>query len=307
MISLKKILPKSIRRNFRYALCFMPDSAYIKLFYFCATGRRLDLKYPKGFNEKLNWLKLHDKHEEYNQYVDKYAVRSIIAKELGEDCLFPLLGKWKSFDEISFDNLPNEFVLKCNHDSGSAKIIRDKQLLTDADKTKLRNFYNNRLSKDYYYASREYSYKGIENRYIIAEELMKDHEHPENGIEDYKFYCFNGKPMIMLMVSDRETDCRFDFYDMEFNHLDIVKRHPNSESVIIKPLLFDRMKEIATKLSKGMRFVRIDLYQLNGKVYFGEYTFFPGGGFELFKPDYWEKRLGDWIELPELNTVEGHM
>ena len=126
---------------------------------------------------------------------------------------------------------------------------------------------------------------------------MIDESNPEKSIEDYKFFCFNGEPKIMFVATDRSTDCRFDFFDMDFNHLDIVNIHPQSDKEIKKPEKFEEMKEIAKKLSKGMKQVRIDLYELNGKIYFGEYTFFHGGGFSLFNPPKWEEQLGDWIEI----------
>ena len=154
------------------------------------------------------------------------------------------------------------------------------------------------MSRDFYPAGREYPYKGIE-RYILAEQLMVDSAHPEKSIEDYKFFCFNGVPKIMFVATDRSTDCRFDFFDMDFNHLDIQNIHPNSDKPIAKPACFEEMKQVAAKLSAGMKTVRIDLYELNGKLYFGEFTFFHGGGFRLFYPEEWEKRLGDWVKLDE--------
>lgn len=295
MIDLKKILPPKLRYRIMNMLWFLPDSLYIRLFYFTTTGQKLNLKHPTGYNEKLNWLKLNDKHPEYAKLVDKLAVREHIKQVLGEEYLFPLYGYWKSFDEIDFDALPNEFVLKCNHDSGSVKIIRDKSSLTQLDKKELKKFYEHRLSHDFFYAGREYPYKGLP-RYIIAEQFMKD----ENGavsIEDYKFFCFNGEPKIMFVATDRAIDCKFDFFDMEFRHLPITNIHPNAGEKIQKPALFDEMKEIATRLSKGMKQVRIDLYEIGGKIYFGEYTFFHGGGTVLFQPDEWEQTLGSWIDL----------
>lgn len=297
MINLKRIIPRNLREEIMYALSFLPDEPYIKLFYYCTTGRKLNLKNPKGFNEKLNWLKLHDKHLEYSQLADKYAVREHINRVLGEGHLFPLLGKWERFEDIDFSSLPDRFVLKCNHDSGSVKIIHDKSLLTEKEKRNLQLFYNKRLKRNFFYAGREYCYKGIDNRYILAEQLMEEESNPGGSIEDFKFYCFDGKPLIMLIVTDRETDCRFDYFDMNFHHLDIMRRHPNAGKRIEKPAMFEEMKQIATVLSQEMRCVRIDLYQLNGKIYFGEYTFFPGGGFELFRPNKWERQLGEFIHL----------
>lgn len=297
MIDLRKILKADFRRNMRYVLSFLPDKPYLRIHYFLTTGRMINFKNPKGFNEKLQWLKVNDRRPEYTKLVDKLAVREHIAKVLGEEYLFPLLGAWKSFDEIDFDSLPNQFVLKCNHDSGSTKVIGDKNSLTREDFDKLKAHFLNRLKRDFFYAGREYPYKGIKP-YIIAEKFMVNETDPEKSIEDYKFFCFNGVPKMMFVATDRGSDCKFDFFDMDFNHLDLVNIHPNADKPISKPEKFEEMKELAEKLSQGMRHVRIDLYELNGKIYFGEYTFFHGGGFQLCHPDEWERKLGDWIEIP---------
>ena len=296
MIDLRKIFGRNFRGRVMYALSFLPDKLYLRLFYFSTTGRWIHFKNPKGFNEKLQWLKVNDRHWEYGKLVDKLAVRDHIKEVLGEEYLFPLLGSWESFDAIDFESLPNQFVLKCNHDSGSTKIIKDKSALTEQDYAALKNTFTKRLKKDFSYAGREYPYKGIKP-YIIAEALMTHDGDKEKSIEDYKFFCFNGVPKVMFVATDRSTDCKFDFFDMDFNHLDIVNIHPNADKPIERPALFEEMKEIAAKLSKGMKQVRIDLYELNGKIYFGEYTFFHGGGFQLFQPEKWERQLGDWIEL----------
>ena len=278
------------------ALAFLPDKLYLGLFYFSTTGKWPNFKKPVGYCEKLQWLKVNDRRPEYRKLVDKLAVRDHIDAVLGEGHMFPLLGQWTSFDEIDFDKLPNQFVLKCNHDSGSTKVIRDKDSLSQEDFAKMNAFYTRRLKHDFYHAGREYPYMGVPRR-IIAEQLMIDENNPEKSIEDYKFFCFNGEPKLMFVATDRDTDCKFDFYDMEFNHLDIFNIHPNADKSIEKPAMFEEMKELSAKLSKGMRHVRIDLYELNGKIYFGEYTFFHGGGFQLFHPEEWERRLGDWIDI----------
>ena len=224
------------------------------------------------------------------------AVREHIDQVLGEGYMFPLLGKWKSFEEIDFSKLPNAFVLKCNHDSGSTKVIRDKGALAQEDYAQLRQFYERRLSKDFYFAGREYPYKGLP-RYIIAEQLMVDEKEPEKSIEDYKFFCFNGEPKIMFVVTERGKNSKLDYFDMDFNHLPITDDFANAGKPIDKPANFQQMKEIAALLSKGKRHVRIDLYELNGKIYFGEYTFFHGGGFQRMKPEEWEIQVGDWIDI----------
>ncbi len=296
MINFKKILGADFRRKMRYVLSFLPDKMFLQIHYFLTVGKFINFKNPKGFNEKLQWLKINDKKAEYTKLVDKLAVREHIKEVLGEEFLFPLLGAWESFDDIDFDALPNKFVLKCNHDSGSTKVITNKESLSQEDLIKLKEHFSIRLKREYFFAGREYPYKNIKS-YIIAEQFMVDESAPEKSIEDYKFFCFNGEPKVMFVATDRNIDVKFDFFDMEFNHLDIVNIHPQSGKEIKKPEKFEEMKEIAAKLSKGMRQVRIDLYELNGKIYFGEYTFFHGGGFSLFYPEKWERTLGDWIDL----------
>ena len=272
-------------------LSFIPNRLYLKMVFFMKTGKRLNLDKPVGFNEKENWLKVNEIHLEYTNYVDKYEVRSIVDKTLGEGYMFPLLGVWDHYEDIDFATLPNQFVLKCTHDSGSVKIVKDKSTIIHKE---YKNFFESRLRINSFNLGREYPYKNVKPR-IIAEKLMEAKE----GINDYKFFCFNGKPIIMFVATERASgDTKFDFYDMDFNHLDIVNIHPQStKGGISKPKCFDEMKDIAAKCSQGMKFVRIDLYEIDGKVYFGEFTFFHGGGFWLFKPDHWEKDLGDLIEI----------
>jgi len=272
-------------------LSFVPDEPYIKLVYRIKTGKNLNLKNPQTVNEKLNWLKLHNKHEEYTELVDKLKVRKYITEKLSAEYLFPLLGEWDSFDEIDFDSLPESFVLKCNHDSGSVKIIKDKG---KADKKALRKFFNGRLSMNSYNFGREYPYKNVKPK-IFAEKLMKSSD--GKGIRDYKFFCFDGEPKLMFVASDRENDVRFDFFDMSFNHLDIYNIHQNAETVPEKPKNFERMKDLCRVLTKGMKTVRLDLYEIDAKVYFGEFTFFHGGGFYEFFPEEWNKKLGDLIDI----------
>ena len=291
--TIKKLMPRKMARKMMGNLSFLPDSVYLKLFYYAATGKTLNLKNPQLFSEKQQWLKLHEIHPEYRDLVDKLTVNDYVDKQLGKGYCFPILGYWRRFDDINFDELPNRFVLKCNHDSGSTKVIQDKNSLSKKDYDELKSFFDSRVKKDFYYAGREYPYKGID-RYIIAQKYMAD---SKGEMNDYKFFCFNGEPKLMFVATDRSTDVKFDFFDMDFNRLDIVNIHPNSGKEIKKPEHFDEMKQISEKLSKGIKFVRIDLYEINGKIYFGEYTFFHGGGFCLFYPLEWEKKLGDWIEL----------
>lgn len=296
-MDIRKIVKnRTVRKKIMYSLSFLPNSIYLSLFYRSTTGRWPNLKNPKGFNEKLMWLKINDIHPEYNQLADKLRVRKHVEKILGPGFTFPVLGVWKSGDDIDFQNLPNEFVLKCNHDSGSYRIIKDKSKLSEREIKDLRNYYNHRLSEDFYYAGRDYSYKGIEPK-VFAEKLMRSSSDGEGGIKDFKFFCFNGEPKLMLMVNGRQTEKHEDYFDMDFNRLHIENGWTESKICPPKPSSFEEMKKMAATLSKGIRQVRMDFYEIDGKPYFGEYTFFSGGGYELFHPDEWERRLGDWIDL----------
>lgn len=203
-------------------LSFIPDAPYLRIVYRIKTGKKLHLRHPVGFNDKMNWLKLHDRHPEYTDYVDKVKVRGIVERKLGSGYFFPLLGTWRHFRDINFDELPDEFVLKCNHDSGSVKVITDKAKM---NRKELETFFENRLSLNTFCLGREYPYKNVEPC-ILAEKLMK----AEGGINDYKFFCFDGNPTIMFVATERASgDTKFDFYNMDFKHLDIVNIHPQSE------------------------------------------------------------------------------
>lgn len=280
--------------------CFyrlLPDKLFCQIKYYHANKRHLNLSDPQTFNEKLNWLKIYDRKPEYTTYVDKYAVREFVSKIIGEQYLIPLLGVWNTPDEIDFDKLPNQFVFKCNHDSGGLVICKDKSTLNIKEvKRKLWKS----LNTDFYLVNREYPYKNV-LRKIICEQYMEDSLTGE--LRDYKFFCFNGKALLMFIATDRQRreEPYFDFFDMNFKHLNIVNLHPNSINQIAKPLNFNLMKELAEKVSKCLLVpqARIDFYEINGKVYFGEITLYHFGGFIDFKPDCWNKILGDYIKLPK--------
>ena len=294
----KVIKNRKLRGTIMYGLSFLPDEMYVSLFYKAVVGKFPNLKNPKSYTEKLQWLKLHDKHPEYTKLADKIEVRKHIEEVLGPGYTFPMFGKWKRFEDIDFNKLPNEFVLKCNHDSGSVRIIRDKNKLTNKEMSEMKDFYNKRVNRNFFYAGREDCYKNIEP-FIFAEKLMHSKTDDAGGIRDYKFFCFNGEPKIMLMVNGRQTEKHEDYFDMDFNWLHIQNGWTESAVCPEKPVCFEEMKEMARKLSKGIRQVRMDFYEVDGKPYFGEYTFFNGGGFEVFKPDEWEMKMGSWINLPK--------
>lgn len=282
---------RELRLKIINLLRFIPDKPYLKLVYRIKTGKRLNIESPSGFNEKLNWLKINHIHPEYTDYADKLMVREHIVELLGEGHLFPLIGAWECFDDIPFEQLPEQFVLKCNHDSGSVKIVKNKE---NIDLTALKQFYDNRLKINSYNIGREYPYRNITPK-ILAERYV--HGIDGKTPNDYKFFCFNGEPMVMFVATDRDTDVTHTLFDMDFNRLPIEYVHKSIDYDMPKPSCFEEMKNIARLLSAGMEFVRIDLYEVDGTVYFGEYTFFPAGGFYLMKPIEWEKRLGDLIEI----------
>lgn len=272
----------------------MDDEAYLKRKYKACMGKELNLDNPKTFNEKLQWLKLHDRKPEYTMMVDKYAVRKYIADTIGEEYLIPLLGVWDNPDDIDFDALPNQFVLKCNHNSGLGMCIcKDKSKL-DIEKVKAE--LRKGLQQNYYLSSREWPYKDVPRK-IVCEKYMQDGN--EECLTDYKFFCFNGNPKIMYISKDNADEPRTDFYDMQFNKISMRMLAPNSENKHIKPIYFEEMKKIAKRLSSNTYCLRVDFYIINNKLYIGELTFFHMSGFTPIYPEKWSYILGDWIKLPK--------
>ncbi|WP_096156437.1 ATP-grasp fold amidoligase family protein [Bacillus sp. FJAT-45066] len=271
------------------------DKTYLKIAYWCKMGKKLDIDSPKTYNEKIQWLKLNDRNPNYSKYVDKYEVRKYIAEKIGEVYLIPLIGVWDSIDDVNFEKLPKEFVLKSTHDSGGVVVCKDKQCL---DIKKAKEKIRTSLNRNYFWGQREWIYKDIKPR-VIAEKYMVDKIDKE--LRDYKFFCFNGEVKAMFVASDRGIDTRFDFFDMDFNHMPFMQHYPNAEKPIKKPKNFNEMKSLAQKLSKGFPHVRVDFYDVNGKVYFGELTFYHFSGWEKFEPECYDKYFGDWLDITELN------
>jgi len=268
------------------------DKLFLKMKYNHYIGKKLNLKNPKTFNEKLQWLKLYDRNPEYTKLVDKYEVRKYIADTIGSDYLIPLLGVYNTFDEINFEDLPDQFVLKPNHTSGDIFICKDK---SNINYHKLKNEINNWLKKNYYWVHREWSYKNIKPR-IICEKYMVDESGTE--LKDYKFFCFDGEPKALFVATDRCIDTRFDFFDLNFNHLPFMQHYKNSGKKIVKPSGFDEMVQLSKILSKDIPHVRVDFYDIYGRIYFGELTFFHFSGFEKFEPEEYDKLFGSWLKLP---------
>ncbi|WP_306484185.1 ATP-grasp fold amidoligase family protein [Anaerococcus sp.] len=276
---------------------FISDKKYILLRFYDTFNRLMDFSDPKTFNEKLQWLKLYDRKPEYTKMVDKYKVREYISEKIGKEYLIPLLGVWDDPDDIDFDTLPNEFVLKCNHNSGLGMCIcKDKNNL-DIQKVKIE--LKKGLKEDYYLSGREWPYKNVPRK-IICEEYLG--ENPN----DYKFFCFNGKVEYILVCSDRFESIKETFFDMNWNVAPFKRPNIEIDDKIKIPINFNKMIELSEFLSKDIPFLRVDFYEVDNKIYFGELTFFPASGFSGFEPEGWDYKLGELIELPEnKNNKEG--
>lgn len=284
----------------------IPDAMYLKLKYRMRTGKSLNLKKPSGFNEKLQWLKLHDRNPKYSMMADKAEVKKYVAECIGQEHIIPTFGVWNKFEDINFSALPEQFVLKCTHDSGGLVICRDKSWL---DMEKAKKKINKSLKTSYYWHSREWAYKDIKPR-ILAEQYIADpwaqqwlsQETNTEGLVDYKFYCFHGEPKFLYvayanLVNGEKNDL-LSFLNLDWTPAPFFREdHEQIPVLPPKPQNLDEMIQIAEKLSADIPFVRVDMYCISGKVYFSELTFCPGGGFSLFSPEEWEKRIGDFIQL----------
>lgn len=272
----------------------IPDKEFLKIKYKLKMDKNLNLDNPRTFNEKLQWLKLYNRNPAYISLVDKYEVRKYIAQTIGDEYLIPLIGVWDKFDDIDFDKLPNQFVLKPNHTSGNVYICKDKSKI---DYAWLRKEVNKWMKRDYYWVHREWPYKNVKPK-ILCEKYLVDGSN--TGLTDFKFMCFNGEPRIIQVMSERNNgNFLLNHFDLEWNEIHIprktVKRNP---VVPKKPKNLDEMIEISKILSKDMPFVRIDLYETSLGIFFGEITFYPVSGFMDFKEEYHDYLLGSWIKLP---------
>lgn len=275
------------------------DESYLKTRFKLIFGKELHLGDPQTFNEKLNWLKIYNRRPEYVSLVDKAEVKNIVSEKLkSTSCeVIPTYGIWDSFDEIDFNSLPNQFVLKSTNGGGGTGVIvcRDKQ---EFDKTEAKHQLEASLNKRWK-IEREWVYRDITPR-IIAEKLMQNNDGSQ--LVDWKLFCFNGEPKLLFYASDRYTKgepLKFDWYDMNLNHLSIQsKGYPNANKKIEMFPEWETMKEVARTLSKGIPHVRVDLYLINHTVYFGELTFFHDGGMVPIYPEEWDYTIGSWLTLP---------
>ena len=299
MISkIKKVLKKPlwiiVFLNNR-GLHIIGDEKYLKILYKLVFDKDLDLINPQTFNEKIQWLKINDRKEIYTKMVDKYEAKNYVADVIGKEYIIPTIGIYNKLSDIDLSKLPDKFVMKCTHDSGGLIICKDKkQLNFNKEKKKIAKS----LKRKFYYSGREWPYKNVKPR-IIVEKYMEESDKKE--LKDYKLFCFNGIPQIVLVCSERyssENMCET-WFDMNWNLIDVVESGHRIDTTISKPKKFKEMIALSKKLSKGIPFIRVDWYEIKGKLYFGELTFYPASGFEKFEPEEWNYKMGEMLELPE--------
>lgn len=283
-------------------LKFVSDERYLKALFRDKMGYPLNLNNPKTFNEKMQWLKIHDRKNEYTTMVDKYAAKKYVSDIIGEEYVIPTIGVWDSFEDINFECLPDQFVLKCTHDSGGLVVCRDKSKF---DKKISRKIINASLKQNFYWGCREWPYKNVPPR-ILAEKYMED-ENEALGLTDYKFFCFNGVPRMLYVsqgLEDHDT-ASISFFDMNGERMPFGRSDykPIQDNFTL-PNNFEEMTDIASKLANaiGSPFVRIDLYSINERIFFSEITFTPCSGMLPFQPSEWDSKLGEWIDLKEISN-----
>lgn len=271
------------------------DEKYLKHIFKAHMGAELNLEHPITFNEKIQWLKINNRNPQYTKMVDKYEAKQYVADIIGDAYIIPTFGVWDHFDEIDFEQLPDKFVLKCTHDSNSVVICKNK---AELDKAKAKEILEGRLKYNHFWRGREWAYKDVPPR-IIAEMYLEDEESPV--LTDYKLFCFNGVPKIIMTARGfRNNESRIvrRMYDTDWNLLDIgLHGKPAVSEAEEKPSNLSKMIELSEKLSKGIPLLRVDLYNIGGQLYFGELTFYHSCGFEEFYPSEWDKTLGDMIKL----------
>lgn len=304
MKKIKKIIHVLLYERGKIGLLLLPklgkplsDKTYVKWYYRYSMGKKLNLKNPQTFTEKLQWLKVYDHNPLYTTLVDKYAVKPWVAERIGEQYIIPTLGVWDSFNEIEFEKLPNQFVLKTTHGGGSIGVVicKDKASFNKVE-AKKRLEHSMKISG--YEKHREWPYKNVPRR-IIAEVYLEP-QAELNDLPDYKFFCFNGEPKFCQVISGRNIKKCIDFFDKDWNHQPFREpsRYTNADVLPLKPKCFEEMWNLAAKLAEGKAFTRIDFYEVNGQVLFGEVTFFPTSGLGVFEPKEYDAILGKMIHLP---------
>ncbi len=274
----------------------IPDKMFLKMKYRHRVKRKLDLKSPQTFNAKIQWLKLYDRNPKYTMMVDKYEVKKYIEETIGKQYLIPTIGVYDNFDDIDLEKLPNQFVMKCTHDSGSVVICKNKK---EFDFEKAHKKLSKALKRNWFWEGREWAYKNVKPR-IIIEKYLEDKNVKE--LPDYKIMCFNGEPRMSFTCTERFNDgLKVTFFDIDWNKLPFERSHPMSTKEIKKPKNYEKMLELSRILAKNIIFVRVDWYEINGKLYFGELTFYPGNGYEKFQPEEWDYKVGSMLDIPNIS------
>lgn len=276
---------------------YIPDKLFLRINYRIKKGKKLNLKNPVSFNEKIQWLKLYDRKPQYTSMVDKYEVKKYVSNIIGEQYIIPTIGVYNRFNDIDFEALPDSFVMKCTHDSGGLVIVKDKKRFNVEE---ARKKIEGCLRYNYYFAGREWAYKNVKPR-IIIEKYMEDKsgENGEDGLFDYKIFSFDGEPKVIQVDFNRFLDHKRNLYDTDWNYINAVIEYPtNPDYVIKKPVVLDEMLLLASKLSEGIPFVRVDFYCIHNRIYFGELTLYHGSGIEMFKPESFGDKMGSYIKVP---------
>ena len=286
----KKIIIYLMNKNFFF---FLKDKTYLKLKFRLIMGYKLNLENPKTFNEKLQWLKLYDRKDVYTKMVDKAEVKEYVSKLIGEEYVIKTLGVYNNFKEIDFNKLPDQFVLKPTHTSGHVFICKDK---TKIDYKKLEKKVNKWLKINYYKVHREWPYKNVKPRIIVEEYI---NELSNSDLRDYKLFVFNNKFKYSFVCSNRLNDLKFTFFDLKGKFLDFIQDECSNDSNIELPDNYQKMIELAEILSKDTIQIRVDFYSIQGKIYFGELTFYDAAGFGKFEPNEWDLKIGSWLKLPK--------
>lgn len=287
---------QTVKEIGKKVVALLPTKPWLSWQFKKKFGRKINWENPTTFNEKLQWLKVYNRNPIHTEMVDKYAVKKLVSDLIGEKYIIPTLGVWDRFEDIDFDVLPDQFVLKCTHDSGGLVIVRDKSKM---DKAAAKKKFKIALNRNPYDVTREWPYKNVRPR-IIAEQYMQDGE--TSCLPVYKILNFGGEPKIIQAIqNDKTPEESIDYFDTNWNKLDLRQNYPNSATPLERPAALEEMLSLAERLSGGMPLVRTDFYTVNGKVYFSEFTFFSDSGFAKFNPPEWDDKLGGWITLPEKN------
>lgn len=297
MLDYKKVFKsRTGRAKILRMLSFLPDSVMLSIQYRLKLGRKLNAKNPERFTEKLQWYKMHYRNPLMHQCVDKYLVRDYVKSKGLDSILVTLLGKYESLEEIIWDDLPAQFVIKTTHGGGGLNVIvcNDKSKLSMEEVKDKLSFTQKPVEINQ--GGREWAYYGLQPG-IVIEELLINRENPEAGINDYKIFCYNGHAKYIIVDVDRYIGHKRNFYDRDWNNLHVTSDCPASDREIEKPENLDEMLMVAEKLSEDFPYVRVDLYSVDGKVYFGELTFYPWSGYVQYTPDEWDYKFGEGFEL----------